>query len=307
MRLTFTFLQKLAVAVLLMASVSFASANAQGILPPDEPGMLQELPLVFNVDTDVVDWEGFTMFPFEGAGLERIENPDRTGLNTTEFVVQYKKGGAGEGGQPWAGFFYHTDEIMEITDDAVFRMKVWSPRADINAMLKFELKQFPDVGTPDMFTPITAANQWVELEWDVSGVDRTAPWDRVVVIMDLDGGAGDAGDNFTWFLDDFEFDNGSATSTERYADVPRDLQLMQNYPNPFNPTTNISFALPQSGHAQLEVFDMLGQRVAVLVNETLSAGAHTAVFDASNLSSGVYLYRLQAGNQVQTRKLTVVK
>lgn len=307
MCLFFTKVKITVLSVMLLAAFSYQSASAQGILPPDEPGQLQLLPLSFNVDTNAVDWEGFTMFPFEGAGLVRLENPDRTGLNTSEFVIEYKKGGAGQGGQPWAGFFYHTDEIMQITDDAVFRLKVWSPRANIQAMLKFEMKQFPDVATPDMFVTIPQANQWVQLEWNLSSVDRSTPWDRVVMIIDLAGGAGDAGDNFTWYLDDFQFDNGTSTSTGHEAELPRELQLMQNYPNPFNPTTNIAFTLPQSGHAQLDVFDMLGQRVAVLVNETLSAGAHTAVFDAGNLSSGVYLYRLQAGNQVQARKLTLIK
>lgn len=283
------------------------SVTAQGILPPDNEDDLPNLPFAFNVDTDDIDWDNYTMYPFDGAGLIRLENPDRTGINTTEFVIEYKKGGAGQGGQAWAGFFYLTDGPFEINDEAVFRLKVWSPRAGINALLKLEMREFNDITTGDLLVPIPTANQWVQLEWDLSGIDRNTPYDKVVIIMDLEGGAGDAGDSFTWYLDDFVFDNGTSTSTERYADIPRDIQLMQNYPNPFNPTTNIEFSLPYSAHAQLEVFDMLGQRAAVLVNETLSAGAHTAVFNASDLSSGVYLYRLQVGNQVQTRKLTLIK
>ncbi len=307
MKTLLTTLQK-AIAVCLLTSLVFAgSVGAQGIIPPDEPSDLNELPFIFNVDTDEIDWEDFTMFPFEGAGLVRLENPDQSGLNTTDFVIEYKKGGVGEGGQPWAGFFYHTDGVMEITDDAVFRLKVWSPRAGITMMLKFEMKEFPDVATPDMFVDIETANEWVQLEWDLSGVDQNTPWDRVVMIADLQGNAGDAGDMFTWYLDDFEFDNGTATSTGNEMEVPRSLTLEQNYPNPFNPTTNINFTIPQSGHTSLEVFDMLGQRVAVLVNETMSAGQHTATFDAANLSSGIYIYRLQSGNEVQTRKLTLVK
>jgi surface protein len=89
--------------------------------------------------------------------------------------------------------------------------------------------------------------------------------------------------------------------------VPDDFTLAQNYPNPFNPTTVISYQLPMSSEVQLEVYDMLGRNVATLVNGQVSAGRHTVNFDASNLSSGVYLYRLQAGSQIMTKKLTILK
>jgi hypothetical protein len=89
--------------------------------------------------------------------------------------------------------------------------------------------------------------------------------------------------------------------------VPDDFTLAQNYPNPFNPTTVISYQLPVSSEVRLEVYDMLGRNVATLVNEQVSAGRHTVNFDASNLSSGVYLYRLQAGAQIMTKKLTILK
>lgn len=304
MKALLTTIQKFAVTSLLLSFMAAGSLNAQGILPPDEPSDLQDLPVAFNVDNDVdIDWEGFTMLPFEGAGLVRMENPDQSGLNTSDMVIEYKKGG----GEAWGGFFYHTAEPMEASPDAVFRLKVWSPRADIDALLKLEMQDF-DVDTGDMFQTIETANEWVELEWDLSGIAPNTPFDAVVIIMDLDGGPGDAGDNFTWYLDDFTFDDGTATSTEPISsDVPQSLELEQNYPNPFNPTTNIQFAVPESGHTTLEVYNLMGQKVATLVNETVSAGQHVATFDASNLASGTYMYRLQAGNQVQTRKLTLIK
>lgn len=84
-------------------------------------------------------------------------------------------------------------------------------------------------------------------------------------------------------------------------------QLLQNYPNPFNPTTTISFFLPETGDAQLEVFNLAGQRVATLVKGRMNAGMHEVRFDASSLSSGVYLYRLQAGGITQTRSMLLVK
>ncbi len=89
--------------------------------------------------------------------------------------------------------------------------------------------------------------------------------------------------------------------------VPEEFTLDQNYPNPFNPTTVIKYQLPVSSEVRLEVYDMLGRNVATLVNEQVAAGRHTVNFDASNLSSGVYLYRLQAGSQIMTKKLTILK
>jgi hypothetical protein len=91
------------------------------------------------------------------------------------------------------------------------------------------------------------------------------------------------------------------------SQMPEEVALSQNYPNPFNPTTQISYELPQQSDVQLVVFDMIGREVATLVNETVQAGIHNVNFDAANLSSGVYIYRLQAGSTVLSRKLTVIK
>ncbi|MCC5942908.1 MAG: T9SS type A sorting domain-containing protein [Balneolaceae bacterium] len=89
--------------------------------------------------------------------------------------------------------------------------------------------------------------------------------------------------------------------------LPDAIALQQNYPNPFNPTTQIRYELPQQSDVRITVYDMVGRQVATLVNETVQAGTHTVNFDASNLSSGVYLYRLQAGSTTLSRKLTVIK
>lgn len=83
--------------------------------------------------------------------------------------------------------------------------------------------------------------------------------------------------------------------------------LSQNYPNPFNPSTTITYEVPRSSDVTLSVYDMLGREVSVLVNEKREAGVHEVKFDGSNLASGVYLYRLQAGSFVETRKLILLR
>ena len=89
--------------------------------------------------------------------------------------------------------------------------------------------------------------------------------------------------------------------------APQTYELSQNYPNPFNPATKIDFTIPAASQVQLRVYNMLGQEVATLVNGALTAGSHTATFDASRLASGVYLYRLTAGSFVSTRKMVLLK
>jgi hypothetical protein len=89
--------------------------------------------------------------------------------------------------------------------------------------------------------------------------------------------------------------------------LPKTVELLQNYPNPFNPSTTIRYALPERMHVTLAVFNTLGQVVATLVNENQDAGFHDVRFDGSGLASGVYFYRMQAGDFVQTRKLVLLR
>jgi hypothetical protein len=89
--------------------------------------------------------------------------------------------------------------------------------------------------------------------------------------------------------------------------VPIEYSLEQNYPNPFNPFTTIEYSLPQNGFVTLKVFNVLGKEVATLVNGQNEAGKHTINFDASALNSGVYFYRIDAGNFIETKKMILLK
>jgi uncharacterized protein YxjI len=103
---------------------------------------------------------------------------------------------------------------------------------------------------------------------------------------------------------------GSAIVTgveESPIQVPYRFELAQNYPNPFNPSTKIHYTLKNSGNVRLSVYDLLGREVAVLVNGARAAGSHEVTFSRPGLGSGVYFYKLQAGGQVMTKKMVLMK
>jgi len=91
------------------------------------------------------------------------------------------------------------------------------------------------------------------------------------------------------------------------SSIPTSFALRQNYPNPFNPVTNISFDLPKDSQVKLAVFNMVGQQVAVLKNEVIQAGSYNIQLDASHLASGVYFYRIQAGDFTSLKKMILLK
>ena len=94
---------------------------------------------------------------------------------------------------------------------------------------------------------------------------------------------------------------------EKEQIIPKEYSLYQNYPNPFNPTTTIKFDLPKDGLITLGIFDILGRRITTLVNEPRSAGSYEQIFNASSLASGVYVYKLQAGDLFSSKKMILLK
>jgi hypothetical protein len=126
---------------------------------------------------------------------------------------------------------------------------------------------------------------------------------------------GGNGDNFVGAV--WVFTRSGTPVREEAANIPSQFALEQNYPNPFNPSTKIQFTIvsAQSGSASggnrlltiVKVFDVLGREVATLVNAVKEPGTYTVQFDGSNLASGVYFYRLQAGTYVETRKLLLLR
>ena len=117
----------------------------------------------------------------------------------------------------------------------------------------------------------------------------------------------------TWVAEDLAWEtppdyNTPTTSSELDESMVKKFALEQNYPNPFNPTTNISFSLADASPVKLTIYNLLGQEVARLISgKVMNAGTHTVAFNAASLSSGVYLYRLEAGSFVSNKRMTLIK
>ncbi|MCX6121918.1 MAG: FG-GAP-like repeat-containing protein [Ignavibacteriales bacterium] len=102
--------------------------------------------------------------------------------------------------------------------------------------------------------------------------------------------------------------NGGVTFVkDAKTEIPDQFVLYQNYPNPFNPNTRIEYGISKASHITIKIFDILGREVATLINEVKSAGIYTTTFNAAKMLSGIYFYRLQAGNFVETKKLVLLK
>ena len=162
----------------------------------------------------------------------------------------------------------------------------------------------PDGSIPDV---------WWQPEEGGLICDSMDTWSHVSVAS---LGEHDAGLVFTPWSDD-EYMGGDlrvqrlnleiVTGTNTPAVLPLEYVLYQNYPNPFNPVTRIAFELLRASEVELDIFDILGRHVVALVHEPMEAGRHQANFDASELASGIYFYRLKAGDFVQCRKMVVLK
>ena len=133
--------------------------------------------------------------------------------------------------------------------------------------------------------------------------------ERVFGIVWVDIGSG-IGINSPVKFDTVIHYNGSVmtiTSVLNGTSVPNLVILEQNYPNPFNTATKISYSLQQRSHVTLKIFDLLGREIAILVDQWNDSGSYTIDWNAKNLSSGMYLYQLQAGDFVETKTLLLLK
>ncbi len=155
------------------------------------------------------------------------------------------------------------------------------------------------------------ANQWTQFDAPIyytSGADPDSAYIQISIT-----GQDSIHIGSTFLLDDLTLE-GTPSSVGHHNLVPTTFALQQNYPNPFNPSTMIEYTVGGVGGqgsgvsvVRLSVYDLLGQEVAVLINAAQAPGTYRVQFDASDLPSGMYFYRLQAGNFSQTRKLMILR
>jgi hypothetical protein len=142
-----------------------------------------------------------------------------------------------------------------------------------------------------------------------TGASTTAWYERTKVVA-LAAGNNTIQIQPSWgymYFDYLSVPAANITSVENTNQLPTNYSLSQNYPNPFNPTTNIKYSIMKESQVSLKVFDVLGREVENLVNTKQVAGSYQVNFNASKLASGVYIYRIIAGDFVQSMKMMLIK
>jgi len=143
----------------------------------------------------------------------------------------------------------------------------------------------------------TATYTTIESSFDDASVELGKTYYYSIVAVDFSGNKSEYSENIFALVTDIASD----------MEIPTVYELGQNYPNPFNPSTVIKFSLPESGLVTLKVFNILGQEIMTLVNEVRAVGNYEVSFDASNLTTGMYVYRIESGEFTATKKMMLVK
>ena len=231
----------------------------------------------------------------------RIPNPAPDEVNSSDEVIEFRRS---QHGVPWGGFFSFLPVPLDVTNHSYVYVDVWKPRI---SPLRFKLE---DGDTSDLeiesMVPQEEIEKWETIVFDFS--EKSGEWNVIAFMPDFSNPVNLSEDIIIYFANirlggEPEFTTSRAGNEE----LPQEFSIHQNYPNPFNPTTKIVYQVPELAHVNLEVYDILGQKVATLINENRNAGYHEITFDGSQLASGLYLYRMQAGDFIQTRKLMLVK
>jgi endoglucanase len=232
--------------------------------------------------------------------------------------------------ESWGKMFYYWGKDFHSTTDAT-RNATWGEESDLEHLLGLMKTKFVDKGIPvilgeygavkrtltgnsdqalhiasrlhfyNYFVKSAVAKGMIPFNWD------TGPYgNNTMGIFDRNTGAVvDTGQ-----LKAIMEGAGKITSVneETNLNIQNEFRLAQNYPNPFNPETTISYSLAEAGRITLEVFDLLGRKEAAIINnEAQSSGYHQVTFNAENLPSGVYIYKLKTGNHIYTKKMLLLK
>ncbi len=243
---------------------------------------------------------GWTVFTPSADTFSVVANPDKSGLDTTAHVAKLT---VDKSGAPWEGVFNNKIVPFVVTAEnckpTLLVYKDTTSRVDF----KYEGKGW---STGDTFDSNAVAHQWVKVSYDFSKyIGDTVT--TITIIPDFASGASRTYSSVNYF-DYIELVHQVTGVTESGVSKPLTFDLSQNYPNPFNPSTNIKYSVSKSGLVSLKVYNSLGQLVRTLVNNVYqSKGDYQMNVNMDNLSSGVYFYRLEEGNNALTKKMVLLK
>ena len=271
----------------------------------------QNSPIDFETGGYGAAWTWTVFENGDNPSLEIVTNPNAGGINSSATVAKFT---ALQAGQPWAGCeSLHGSDIgtfsLDATNSTVKIMVYKTVISDVG--LKFVIPSSGSLGEIKVANTVT--NAWEELTFDFSshiGLPEAIGIDQIVVFPDFDLG-GRTQDNIIYF-DNISFYSNSVGIDNRNETFPQGFALEQNFPNPFNPITTLRYDLPENSYVNDTVYDMLGRQVRTLVNTTQDAGFRSVIWNATNdygkpVSAGIYLYQIQAGEFVQTKKMVLLK
>jgi hypothetical protein len=271
----------------------------------------QNSPIDFETGGYGATWTWTVFENGSNPSLEIVTNPNTGGINSSATVAKFT---ALQTGQPWAGCeSQHGSDIgtfsLDATNSTVKIMVYKTVISDVG--LKFVIPSSGSLGEIKVSNTVT--NEWEELTFDFSshiGLPEAIGIDQIVVFPDFDLG-GRTQDNIIYF-DNISFYSNSVGVDNRSETFPQGFVLEQNFPNPFNPSTTIRYELPEDGLVNVTIYDMMGRQVSTLVSSHQTAGYKSIQWNATNdfgkpVSAGVYLYQIQAGEFVQTKKMVLLK
>jgi len=255
-------------------------------------------------DTDLDDNVAPT-YPLNVVGVATqftFDDPANNGYQITPNFYSDLEQGVTVGPSPYFALVSPADgAVVEITDSSATFDITWNAAVDFNDdIIGYQFVILPEVfDKQSIQTTVTInATDILGLMGDLDTL--TAEW--TVLVLDQTTLSATSMDTFT-----VTFINGIIVGVDE-LNVPNKFYVDQNYPNPFNPTTTIKFGLPTQGVVDLRIYDILGREVVTLVNnKALKAGTHTYEFNASNIASGTYIYRLTTDNNVVTKKMLLLK
>ena len=245
-----------------------------------------------SIITDFTGFEG-------GLGIT-VEDVDNSGDKAEDSRKRLEGGDLGLMNNIWYGFsagntiaeFSDQDFVQTYLSDAGNGNRVVDPvLRGISREMNSGLDPRPSIGSPALSGALDTGDDYF-VKTSYVGAFGGNNWLLGWTALDQLGYIGDFSTGI-----DVEYNN----------EIPSEFVLEQNYPNPFNPSTTISFSLPEASEVQLSIFNILGQQVATLVNDVKNAGSYKVNWDASNLASGMYIYRLQAGSKVITNRMILMK